>query len=91
MFEPKNDDDIVITDENGTETMCKILFYFHNDNRNKDYYFIYKEEDPDSAIVLSSQDGQSFDECSDEEFEEAEEVFEAYNEDPEIAKAKKQN
>ncbi len=88
MLEPINDDDIVITDENGNEQLCKILFYFHNDNRNKDYYFIFKQEDPDSVIVLSSEDGNSFQECSDEEFEEAQEVFEAYNEDPKIQQAK---
>ncbi len=88
MLEPINDDDIVITDENGNEQLCKILFYFHNDNRNKDYYFIFKQEDPDSVIVLSSEDGNSFRECSDEEFEEAQEVFDAYNEDPKIQQAK---
>ena len=88
MLEPINDDDIVITDENGNEQLCKILFYFHNDNRHKDYYFIFKQEDPDSIIVLSSEDGNSFQECSDEEFEEAQEVFEAYNEDPKIQQAK---
>ncbi len=88
MLEPINDDDIVITDENGNEQLCKILFYFHNDNRNKDYYFIFKQEDPDSVIVLSSEDGNSFQECSDEEFEEAQEVFEAYNEDPKIQQVK---
>ncbi len=88
MLEPINDDDIVITDENGNEQLCKILFYFHNDNRNKDYYFIFKQEDPDSVIVLSSEDGNSFQECSDEEFEEAQEVFDAYNEDPKIQQAK---
>ena len=88
MLEPINDDDIVITDENGNEQLCKILFYFHNDNRNKDYYFIFKQEDPDSIIVLSSEDGNSFQECSDEEFEEAQEVFEAYNADPKIQQAK---
>lgn len=88
MLEPINDDDIVITDENGNEQLCKILFYFHNDNRNKDYYFIFKQEDPDSVIVLSSEDGNSFQECSDEEFEETQEVFDAYNEDPKIQQAK---
>lgn len=88
MLEPINDDDIAITDENGNEQLCKILFYFHNDNRNKDYYFIFKQEDPDSVIVLSSEDGNSFQECSDEEFEEAQEVFDAYNEDPKIQQAK---
>lgn len=89
MFEIKNDNDIIITDDNGNEELDKILFYFHNDNRNRDYYFIYKEDDPDSIIVLGSEDGQSFFELSDEEFEEAQEVFDAYNNDPKINEAKK--
>lgn len=89
MFEIKNDNDIIITDDNGNEELDKILFYFHNDNRNRDYYFIYKEDDPDSIIVLGSEDGQSFFELSDEEFEEAQEVFDAYNNDPKINEVKK--
>ena len=89
MFEIKNDNDIIITDDNGNEELDKILFYFHNDNRNRDYYFIYKEDDPDSIIVLGSEDGQSFFELSDEEFEEAQVVFDAYINDPKINEAKK--
>lgn len=88
MLEIRNDNDLIITDDSGKEMLFKILFYFHNDNRNKDYYFIFKEEDPDEIIVMASLDGQSLEEVDDEEFEEAQEVFDAYENDPKINEIK---
>lgn len=84
-----NDNEIVLTKENGEKEVAKILFYFHNDQRGKDYYFLYKEENPDDVIVMSSSDGVSLDEVDDEEFDEAEQVFEAFQEDPKIEEARK--
>ena len=84
-----NDNEIVLTKENGEKEVAKILFYFHNDQRGKDYYFLYKEEKPDDVIVMSSGDGASLDEVDDEEFDEAEQVFEAFQEDPKIEEARK--
>ena len=84
-----NDNEIVLTKENGEKEVAKILFYFHNDQRGKDYYFLYKEENPDDVIVISSSDGTSLDEVDDEEFDEAEQVFEAFQEDPKIEEARK--
>lgn len=84
MIEIRNDNDMVITLEDGTEDLMKILFYFHNDERNKDYYFLYREENPDEVIVMGSSDGRSLEELSAEEFDEADQVFEAYQEDPQI-------
>ena len=84
-----NDNEIVLTKENGEKEVAKILFYFHNDQRGKDFYFIYKEENPDDVIVMSSSDGASLDEVDDEEFDEAEQVFEAFQEDPKIEEARK--
>ncbi len=84
-----NDNEIVLTKENGEKEVAKILFYFHNDQRGKDYYFLYKEENPDDVIVMSSSDGASLDEVDDEEFDEAEQVFEAFQEDPKIEEARK--
>ncbi len=88
MIEIK-DDEILLTKEDGSEEVAKILFYFHNDQRGKDYYFLYKETNPEEVIVMSSVDGTSLDEVDDEEFDEAEQVFEAYQEDPKIAEARK--
>lgn len=84
-----NANEIVLTKENGEKEVAKILFYFHNDQRGKDYYFLYKEENPDDVIVMSSSDGKSLDEVDDEEFDEAEQVFEAFQEDPKIEEARK--
>mgnify|MGYP002515885835 CR=1 FL=1 len=83
------EDEIVLTKEDGSEEIAKILFYFHNDQRNKDYYFLYKEENPDDVIVMGSGDGKSLEEVDDEEFDEAEQVFEAFEEDPKIEEARK--
>lgn len=88
MIEIK-DDEILLTKEDGSEEVAKILFYFHNDQRGKDYYFLYKETNPEEVIVMSSVDGTSLDEVDDEEFDEAEQVFEAYQEDPKISEARK--
>lgn len=83
------DNEIVLTKEDGSEEVAKILFYFHNDQRNKDFYFLYKEENPDDIIVMGSSDGQSLEEVTDEEFDEAEQVFQAFQEDPQIEEARK--
>lgn len=83
------DNEIVITREDGTEDVFKILFFYTHPERNKDYYFIYKEENPDEIIVVCSEDGKELMECTEEEFEEANEMFEAYENDPNIQEAKK--
>ena len=84
MIEIKNDNDMVITAEDGSERLLKILFYFHNDQRNKDYYFLYEEGNEDEVIVMGTADGESLSTLTDEEFDEAEQVFEAYENDPTI-------
>lgn len=88
MLEIKNDNDMIITKDDGTEQLLKILFYFHNDQRGKDYYFLYEEGNEDEVIVMASSDGQSLEELTDEEFDEAEQVFDAYQEDPAIQELK---
>ena len=88
MIEIKNDNDMVITGEDGEEHLLKILFYFHHDDRNKDYYFLYEENNPDEIMVLASSDGESLEELDEEEFDEAQQVFDAYQEDPAIAEIK---
>ncbi len=87
MLEIK-DNTIIITKEDGTSEEWKIYFYYHVDERNKTFYFIYKEEDPDSLIVMSSKDGETLEEVSEEEYEEASEMLEMYENDPKIASIK---
>ncbi len=89
MFEITEDNDMILTDEDGVQEKVKILFYFHNDQRGKDYYFLYRPETPDEVTVLASSDGESLEELTDEEYDEAEQVFEAYENDPEILEARK--
>ena len=84
MIEIKNDNDMVITADDGSERLLKILFYFHNDQRNKDYYFLYEEGNEDEVIVMGTADDESLSTLTDEEFDEAEQVFEAYENDPTI-------
>lgn len=88
MIEIKNDNDMVITQDDGTERLMKILFYFHNDQRDKDYYFLYEENNEDEVIVMATSDGQSLENLTEEEFDEAEQVFEAYEQDPAIQEIK---
>lgn len=82
------DNAIEITKEDGTKETWKILFYYHNDERGKDYYLIFQDSDPDSLLVMSSVDGKELSNVSEEEFEEAEETLEAYENDPKIAAIK---
>ena len=91
MIEIKNDNDMVITADDGSERLLKILFYFHNDQRNKDYYFLYEEGNEDEVIVMGTADGESLSTLTDEEFDEAEQVFEAYENDPTIQTLKEGN
>ena len=88
MIEIKNENDFVVTDESGNQKLMKILFYFHNDERNRDYYFIYEESNPDELVVVATEDGESMATMSDEEYDECEQVLSAYDEDPKIAEAK---
>lgn len=88
MIEIKNDNDMVITRDDGTEQLMKILFYFHNDQREKDYYFLYEEGNEDEVIVMATKDGKSLETLTDEEFDEAEQVFDAYESDPAIQNLK---
>jgi uncharacterized protein YrzB (UPF0473 family) len=81
------DNTIIITKDDGTEDSWKILFYYENEERKKTFYFVYKDEDPDSILVLWSADGKTVAEPDEEELAEAEEVLEAYESDPKIAAA----
>ena len=81
----EEDREIEITRDDGTVVRLKILFTFRNEERAKDYYFLYENEDADSLFCLSTSDGVSFEYLSDEEEDEAEQVLEAYNEDPMIS------
>ena len=37
------DNTVIITKDDGTEDTWKIYFYYHNPDRNKDFFFLFKE------------------------------------------------
>ena len=79
-----SDREIEITRDDGIVDHLKILFTYHNDERNKEYYFLFADGDEDSILCLSTTDGVSFEYLDEEETDEAEQVLEAYNDDPMI-------
>ena len=83
-----NDNTIVLADESGEEQIWKILFFYENEERGRTYYFIYREEDPDNLTVVASENGEELIYPSEEEIEEAQEVLDAFEEDPKIAEIK---
>lgn len=83
MIEIK-DNTLIITRDDGTEDFWKILFYYHNDERKRDYYLLFKDSDPDSLIVMATDDGKTLLEVSNEEFAEAEEMLETFENDPKM-------
>ena len=82
------DNTIEIAKDDGSAETWKIYFYYHNPERGRDYYLIYKDEDPDSLLVMSSADGKELLDVSEEEFQEAQEMLETYENDPKIGSVK---
>ena len=85
------DDEMIITNENGEEKVMKILFTYESEQRKKTYAFLYEKGDEDKIMVFSINDkDQSLEEIEDdEEYAEAEEVFNAYMSDEKIQEIKK--
>lgn len=84
------DDEMLITDESGNEKVMKILFTYDSEVRQKSYVFLYDEKDEENVLVFSyNQQDSSLEEITDEEeYKEAEEVLNAYYDDPKIASIK---
>lgn len=81
----KFDDDIVIYDEDGNEYLYKILFTYVNEKRNTEYCFIYEPSNEEDIIVMKyNEENELFLVEDEEELDEAEEVLEAYQNDPKI-------
>ena len=83
------DDEIIIYDDEGKEFLMKILFTYENEDRNSEYVFVYEESNPDDDYVMKYNDNNELFEVEDEEeLKEAEEVLNAFNEDPKINEVK---
>ena len=85
-----NDDEMIVTDDQGNEKVMKILFTYDNDERKKSYVFLYEKDDEDNVMAFAyNEENQSLEEIEDDdEYAEVEEVFNAFNEDPKIQEAK---
>ncbi len=85
-MEVLNDNDIVMTDDNGKEYLMKILFTYENEERGTKYVYVYEEANPDDIFVFKYNEEETdlLVVDDEEELEEAQEVLEAYDSDPKI-------
>ena len=78
---------ITIRDEEGNEHLMEILFTYEHEERGKKYVFLYTKENPEDVIAMEYNDnGELFEIESDEEYEEVEEVFNAFMDEQEKSK-----
>ena len=81
---------IIITDSEGKEHLMEILFTYDNEERNASYVFFFDPSNPEEIIAMRyTEDGELEEITDDEEYEEVEEVFNAYQDDPKIQDIKK--
>ena len=85
------DDEILITTDSGEEKVMKILFTYESEQRHKQYVFLFEKDYEDNVLVFAvNEKEESLEEIEDdEEYAEAEEVFNAYMNDEKIQEIKK--
>ena len=85
------DDEMIITNEKGEEKVMKILFTYESEERGKEYVFLHEKDDEDNVLVFAvNEKDETLEEIEDdEEYAEAEEVFNAYMSDEKIQEIKK--
>ncbi len=83
---------MVVTDSEGKEHSMQILFTYDNEERKASYVFFYDTEDPEQEVlVMRYYDNGELEAIDEEEFEEVEEVFAAWQEDPKIQGIKEEH
>ena len=89
-MELNNDNEMIVTDSEGKEHLMHILFTYDNEERKTSYVFFYEVGDKDeNVIVMKYTDNGELEEITDdEEYDEVEEVFNAWQEDPKIQEIK---
>ena len=89
-MEIKNENQMVVTDNEGKEHLMNILFTYDNEERKTSYVFFYDSEDPEEEVVVMRyfENGELEPIEDDEEYDEVEEVFNAWQEDPKIKELK---
>ena len=90
-MEIKNENQMVVTDNEGKEHLMQILFTYDNEERKASYVFFYDTEDPEEEVVVMryKESGELEPIEDDEEYDEVEEVFNAWQDDPKIQDLKK--
>ena len=85
------DDEMVITTDSGEEKVLKILFTYESEQRGKQYVFLFEKDNEDDILVFAvNEKEETLEEIEDdEEYAEAEEVFNAYMNDEKIQEIKK--
>ena len=89
-MEIKNENQMVVTDAEGKEHLMNILFTYDNEERKASYVFFYDSEDPNEEVVVMRylESGELEPIEDDEEYDEVEEVYNAWAEDPKIQELK---
>ena len=89
-MEIKNETQMVVTDNEGKEHLMQILFTYDNEERKTSYVFFYDTEDKDEEVIVMRylESGELEPIEDDEEYDEVEEVFNAWQEDPKIQELK---
>ena len=89
-MEIKNENQMVVTDAEGKEHLMNILFTYDNEERKASYVFFYDSEDPNEDVIVMryTKDGELEPIEDDEEYDEVEEVYNAWSEDPKIQELK---
>ena len=82
---------MVVTDSEGKEHLMEILFTYDNEERKTSYVFFYDTEDKEeNVVVMKYNENQELEPIEDdEEYDEVEEVFNAWQDDPKIQDLKK--
>ena len=89
-MEIKNENQMVVTDAEGKEHLMNILFTYDNEERKASYVFFYDSEDPNEDVIVMryTKDGELEPIEDDEEYDEVEEVYNTWLEDPKIQELK---
>ena len=89
-MEIKDEKQMVVTDNEGKEHLMQILFTYDNEERDSSYVFFYDTEDPNEEVIVMRylESGELEPIEDDEEYDEVEEVFNAWQDDPKIQELK---
>jgi len=85
-MEIKDEKQMIVTDNEGKEHLMQILFTYENEERGTSYVFFYDTEDPNEEVIVMRylESGELEPIEDDEEYDEVEEVFNAWQDDPKI-------